>query len=459
MSDLLRFLEIGRRALRAQQNAMNTAGHNIANVNTKGFSRQRVNLTATAPQITGLGILGTGVDVESVQRIRSTFIDRQLLSERPSFGQYEFLTDSLKFIEDIFNEPSETGLNRVMEDFWNAWNDLANDPESSAARIVVKERAVTLSVSFNRLQRQLSNYASELNKELQLKVDEINRLTGQIAELNKKITGVERTGIEASDFRDQRDLLIDQLSKLVNVRAVENDSGAVSIAVGGRSLVIDTQVQKLTLDRFSSEANRPSIVLEETGEPLEISGGTLKGIVEIRDKMIPSYLNQLDQLAQTIAAEVNAVHKTGFNLTGDTNISFFKDNIQGAADFAVNSEILENPNLIATSSELNASGNNTIVLAIADLQSNLTMNGGTATFSDFYNSLITEVGSQTRESSFLLENFKLTVEKLETSRESISGVSLDEEMTNLIESQQAFTAAARFISTVDEMLTTILNMI
>lgn len=458
MSDLMRILQIGRNAISAHQSAMNTIGHNIANVNTPGFSRQRVSLQPGIPHITLRNIFGTGARAESVERIRSRFIDQQLFTQRPSLGQFEFVAGALRFIEGVFNEPSDSGLNKMLEDFFSAFQDLADDPESTAARQVIKERASTLAAGFNRLHGQLSNYQSDLNNELQLHVDEVNRYAEDIADLNKKISTLELGGAEASDLRDQRDLLLDKLSELVDIRTTENDNGAVSIAVGGKPLLISTKVQKLTLQASSSDGG-PQILSASGGRPVELSGGKIKGLLDVRDKLIPEYLNKLDDLASTLAEEVNAVHRSGFNLLGETNVDLFAADIEGAADFAVNTQILDNPERIAASSQTNAPGDNSIALALADLRSTQTMSNGASTFGDFYNSLVTEIGSQSREASQIREGFSLTVEQLEIRRQSISGVSLDEEMVNMIESQNAFSAAARFITTVDQMTQSVLTMI
>ncbi|MFQ5770967.1 MAG: flagellar hook-associated protein FlgK, partial [bacterium] len=218
MPDLIRILDIARRALSAHQNAMNTASNNLANANTEGFSRQRINLTAAKPIHMPNGIFGSGVSVESVKRIRDRFVDQQLMNERPSFNQFEFKSDALHFIEEIFNEPSDFGLNRMLEDFFNAFHDLANDPESTAARTVVRDNAVTLSNGFKRIHRQLFDFSQQLNDNLKTQVDEVNRYASQIAQLNDKIVSSEVDGNEASSLRDERDLLIDKLSKLVNVK-------------------------------------------------------------------------------------------------------------------------------------------------------------------------------------------------------------------------------------------------
>jgi len=459
MSDIVRILSIARRALQAQQSVINTASNNIANVNTEGFSRQRVNLSATRSLMTAQGILGSGVNVDSVERIRDKFIDDQLLNQRPFLNQFQFKNDALQFIEQVFNEPSDFGLVRNMEEFFSSFSDLANDPENAATRTTVREKAITLSDGFNRVHRQLTDYQQEINGELTRNVENVNRLTDQIASLNQQIINAEVGGSEASSLRDQRDLLVDQLAEFVDVRTSENDTGAVNISIAGRFLVVGDESQNLALQAQSSTSNGPTIVFERGGQAAEIAGGKIKGMLDIRDSNIPDYLDQLDQLAVGLVEQVNAIHSGGFNLDGVTGLNFFDPATTGAGDIRLDSAIMNDANLIAAAGAAGESGNNSIALAIADLRAAATMNDGQFTFSDFYNSLVATVGSQTQEAGFLSSNYGLTVDKLELDRQSVSGVSLDEEMTNLIEAQQAFTAASRVVSTVDEMTNTILNMV
>ncbi len=459
MPDLLRILNIGRNAILAQTAVMNTRGQNIANVNTEGYSRQRAELTPGMSISTADGIFGTGVILQGIERTRDKLIDQQLIQERGSAGQYEFKSDALKFIEQLFNEPSDFGLNRMLNDFWNSWQDLANNPENQGGRMVVKESGMTLASGFNRIDRQLKKYIVDLNNDLQFKVEEVNRLAGQIAKMNKDIVSFEASGNEASDFRDRRDLLIDQLSKLANIKTLEGASGFMNVSIGGRFLVTEFTIDELSLATTSSSVNGPNVIWAADKNTTNITGGTIKGLMDIRDVNITDYSNQLDEFASTLAEQVNAIHITGYNNTDNTRNNFFNTNITGAGDFAVSTTIQNNSNLIATSAQQDTPGDNSTALAIADLQEVLSMNNGTTSFSDFYNSLISSIGAQTHNAIFLDRSFSLAVEKLEYTRESISGVSLDEEMLGLIEAQQAFTAATRFITTVDEMTQSILNMV
>ena len=459
MPDLSKILGIARRALQAHQSAMSVASNNIANVNTEGYSRQRIMLSSGKSVVTPQGILGSGVNIQGIERIHSNFIEQQLLNERPNFYQYEFKSTALHFIEDIFGEPSDFGLTRNLEDFFDSFHDLANDPESTTARIIVREKAVSLKNSFRRINRQLTDYQQQLNTELGKKVEEVNRLTSQVAHLNVKIVNEEVSGGNANDLRDKRSLLLDELSKLVDVKTIENASGGINVIVGGRHLVVDTQTQELALSVESATAIGPKVVFKNGGQVAGISNGSIKGILDTRDTHVADYLVQLDELAMNLAQQVNVIHSTGYNLDGITGTDLFDANVTGAADIDLNPAILADANLIAASDALNEPGNNNTALSLANLQDSLVMNDGDFTFSDFYNSLISSIGSQAQESDFFQDSFAITVEKLEFTRDSISGVSLDEEMINLIEAQQAFTAAARLVTTVDEMTQTILNMV
>jgi len=459
MSDIVRILGIARRALFAQQSVMNTAGNNIANVNTEGYSRQRVTLSQMQSSPTSVGFLGSGVTVESVERIRSALVDQQLLGERPSLEQYQFKSDALRFVEDIFNEPSDFGISRNVEDFFNAFQDLASDPESTSARTVVRQRAISLASGFNRIHRQLSNYQEQFNRELTSTVDEVNRLTSEIAKMNERIVNAEVGGQQAPGMRDQRDMLVGQLSKLVDVKTLENKFGAITVSVASRTLVVDSQAEKLALVSQSASDPGPAVTMERDGTVLDIKNGKMKGILDMRDVNIPEYLNKLNEFASTFATSVNAVHSAGYNLDGITGTNLFDPNTSGADDIAVSNEVLNDANLIAAADVANEPGNNKTALAIAALQDSKTLSAGSATFGDFYSSLISTLGSQTQEAGFQKDSFSLTVQQLEFTRDSISSVSLDEEMTTMIEAQQAYTAAARLVTIVDDMAQTVLNMV
>lgn len=450
MADLLKILQIGKSALLANQLAMQTTSHNIANANTEGYSRQRVIFSSNSPESNLLGTFGTGVSVQNIERLRDKFIDLQIFNEISSFGQFEFSADSLQFIEDILNEPSNFSLGSALKNFFNAWNELANDPGSHPTRVLIKENAITLVQSFHRLDSKLSDFIKSLNKDLRANVEKINGLAKRLAELNDQI-GQNKN--QPADLLDRRNQLIEELSKLINIKVLDDGQGNVNIAVGGQFLIFKNSAHELQVNAESK------VIFKDSGKAVEINNGILKGIMHIRDTVVSELRNDLNTLAQNIAEQVNQIHRQGYNLKGSTNLNFFKENIQGAGDFALDAEILKDPALIAASAEPDAAGDNNIALQIALLEESPIMRNSRETFQEFYNSFLVEVGTQTREAKFRKENSDLILQNLRARQQAISGVSLDEEMANLITLQNYYSAAARIITTVDEMTQTILNLL
>ncbi len=448
---------IARRAFSAQQNALNVTGHNIANANTPGFSRQRVEMEASPPVDFPQGRIGTGVEITQIRRIRDRWIDARLWTENGLFGRWEYAEQVLRQIEDIFGEPSETGLNEVLNQFWSSWEDLANNPESSSARVAVQQRGISLTQAFNRIDTRLKVLQEDLNTAIEAKLDQINSIAKRIAEINVNV--VSAKGNNANDAQDERDRLIDELSKLINVSAKEDADGTVAITIGGRVLVErDIATELTTTTRSSGHGVLKDIVWKSDGVGARITSGELGGILNVRDSNISNYLGQLDALALSLVQEVNALHRVGYGLGGSTGINFFDENTSGVGDIALSNDVLNDPGEITASSD-GSPGDNSSALAIADLRHQLTMNGGTAAFGDHYSSLVGTIATQSQEAEFMRRNHQLLVKSLENERSSVSGVSLDEEMTNLIKYQHAYNAAARLVTTVNELMQSVLEMI
>ena len=246
MGTLSGILEIGKRALLTNQDAMGVIGHNLANVNTEGYSRQRANLTAHTPMDdVNYGQLGTGVQIESVTRARNALLDSQYRDETSHLAQYEKQNEALTQIENVFNDPSDFGMASVMLDFWNAWGDLANDPESYSARIQLREKAGVLVDSFVSADENLRMIENQLNNEFNNLIDKVNRLSSQIANLNLEIASVEGGGQNANDLRDQRDLILDQLAEIVDIKFAEQGNGAMNVYLDSKILVQDGSTKEV----------------------------------------------------------------------------------------------------------------------------------------------------------------------------------------------------------------------
>lgn len=218
-------LELSRRALASQQAALNITGHNIANANTQGYTRQIANLTATTPDtfpIAGRNLsLGSGVTLETITRARDAFVDRQVRGETSKQQYWGAKQDSLTKVEDILNEPSDYSLSNDMNQFWVAWSSLSKDPENAGARSVVKERTLTLTDSFHAISKQISDKQNDLDSQVNVQISQINVYANQIKDLNDQIKRAEVSGDNPNDLRDSRDNLVDELSKIVSVRVTE----------------------------------------------------------------------------------------------------------------------------------------------------------------------------------------------------------------------------------------------
>jgi len=462
MPDIYGILNVARGALLTQQRAIDVTGHNIANVNTPGYSRQRVNMQTNTPIPFSPGQIGTGVNAVEIQRIYDRFLGVQISNENQNLGRWEAQKDRIEKVEMILDETSGYGLSQAMSEFWNAWQDLANKPSGHTERTLLKTKSDILANTFNKICSDLQQIQKDTDDSIKGTIQEINLVTDQIADLNQQISQIEVTGQNANDLRDSRDLLLNELSSMIDITTSEGDNGQVSVFVsGGRPLVQGNSSWDL-----STEANvsglQDIVWLDGSGSSANItnsiSGGRLKGWIEARDASVPGYLNRLDDLAATVISEVNTLHQGGFDYNRNPGEVFFTGT--SASQIAVNPNIVNDVHLIAASGTPGGvPGDNSRAIAIADLQYALTMSGGTATFDDYYNSVVSDVGNDVQTASTNFDHQTSMVNHLDNYRESISGVSLDEEMINLIKFQHAYDAAAKLITTVDELLNTVINMV
>ncbi len=450
-------LEIGRRALLAQQLSLNLTGHNIANVNTPGFSRQDAIYSTTAPMKSLFGHAGTGVNIDEIRRIRSVFLDQQYRSESHRLGKWQFLARTWQQIEGIYQEPDDTGMSAQLDKFWNSWQDLANNPESESARVALREQSSLLINSFHQLSTQLSDLRDSLDADITTLASQINTTAEQIAELNGNIKAAELTGHSANDLRDRRDHLVDQLSMWINVSVLEQPSGSYTVLMGGMALVDGNSNLELGMEVESTGSNvTHRLFFKGTGIDVLNPGGELEGILEARDHLVIDQQAELDLLAVALVEAVNNMHRQGYGLNGETGIDFFDPDTTGADDINLNYPILTDVNNIAAG--LNGeTGDNANALGIAALRDRLLMRNGEATFNEYYSSLIGKVGVKAKEAQNHEANQLALLSQIDNSRESLSGVSLDEEMTNMIMFQHAYEAAARVISVMDSALNTVIN--
>lgn len=472
MSKIHGMMDVGKRSMMNSQTALQTVGHNIANKSTEGYSRQRVEIQAAEPVGIGKLRIGTGSKSAAVTRTNNPYLEKQIQKEQAGLGFLEGKADAMTRVEQVYNEQLNKGLNSFTTEFFNAFREFANNPESLAGRTQVKETADYLTKDFARVNKQLVEIQRDLDQQVAVQIDQVNELTKEIASLNEKIMSVEKSGGYANDERDRRDLLIKQVGQKINIRWAEGEDTQVTITAGNNALLVTGNEAKTLTTRPTGETDKKGegnfdifYHNQKTSEPVlvtdQLTGGSVGGLLEVRDKTIRGLLDQVDQMAYTLGTTVNELHGRGFDVYNKKGVAFFEmpNDVKGAAaKMKVSEAIANDVGRIASAAQQHAPGDNRVANAIAKLQFEGVVGESKATLDEFYNSMVGEVGIQTRRTEVAQESQKNIVNQLKNIRESISGVSLDEETTKLIEFQKSFDASARLIRTADEMFDTVLSL-
>lgn len=525
----------------AQRN-LDIVNHNITNASTTGYSRQKAIQSAATPLTSydGTGMIGTGSQVTGVQRIRDTYLDFKYWSENIANGEWSKKADLLSEIETTFNEPSTSGFATIMDKFYSSLQELAKDPSSAAVRALVRENGVTLSNYFNNMANSFEKLQDDINDQVRINVDKVNSLATQIQQLNKQIYSFELNGESANDLRDSRTVLVDQLSKLININVSETSYGKLpngeddvhfTITVGGKALVDHFNVSKLALVQRDTNLNTEDVgnlydVKWADGNKLVLTGGELKGLIDVRDgkdgvvgqdgttktpvyKGVPYYQSKLNEFVRTFAMAFNEgyVNQNGTLVDGkghvdgygkdvdisgpasaSTGIRFFTmfgddkkaissdDLVDGAPvtdkttiiskyqqitakNFTVSSDVMNDPNTIATSDYAGNPGENgniEVLNSLLALRSNDSMFTEGAP-EDFVKSLVATLGIDSQQAQTFSEGQDTIVQQIDNRRMSVSGVSLNEELTDMVKFQQAYKASAKMINTMSQVYDTLIN--
>ncbi len=457
MGGLFEGLELGKRALLAQQYSLTTAGHNMANVDTPGYTRQRVNLAATDPFVSTVGRIGSGVRVTNVLQARDLFLTGQYRQGNDQLNRWSARQRAMNEVETIFQEPSEEGFGKSLDGFFAAWHTLSQNPESSAGRAAVREQASLVANAFHQTSARLSDLEKSLDSEIAGRVTTINQLAANLSEVNRAIARTELGGAQANDLRDRRNLMIDQLSQYTDVQVIEMNNGVARVFIGSMELVEQASYNPLSaVTTGAGNQTQTTITWQGSSIPVKFSSGELAGLMEARDELVPQYSARLDELAASFVQNVNSLHAQGYGLDGATGRNFFNPAGLTAIDIELSSDITGDLNKIAASKS-GGPGDNAAATEIANLQKTYTMNNGTATFNDYYAEIVGTVGVRAAEANDATKNADLVLQQIEFSRQSVQGVSLDEEMTNLIKAQHAYAAAAKIVATMDSAINTLIN--
>ena len=454
---------VGRLSLGAQQQALHVTANNIANANTEGYTRRRVNIEPGVPYESSIGYIGTGARATDIQRIRDNYIDGRINESTQDFSRWESQKESMYRVEVLFNEANGVGLNNAMANFWDSWQDLVNNPSGANERVIVISQSELLANTLQTKRTELGTVQGNINTSIVTSVSEINVLAAQIDDLNLQITAMEQSGYVANDHRDRREQTLKALSELIDFSSIEEPGGQVRVTLGDGNILVGTAGNpafgQLTTVTNPGTGFDDIVWTTAPGVPINnaISGGKMKGWLETRDTIVAGYVSQLDTLAADLITALNTQHASGFDLSGNTGTAFFTGT--DASNIAVNPVVVADPSTVAAASDLaGVPGGNGNAIAIANLRDALTMNGGTATYDDYYNSMISNIGIKTAEAQFNHDFHKDALQQFENFKDSVSGVSLDEEMINMVKFQQAYQASAKIITTVDEMLTVLMNM-
>lgn len=456
MPGLFQGLEIGKRALLSHQLVLQTIGQNIANVNTPGYTRQRVDIRATRPEELAYGLVGTGINVTDIRQIRDLFLGQQEQEATKSLGQWSYKDKTLSEIEALYSEPQDNSVSQLLSAFWDSWSQLATNSDSISNRKAVVATAGQLIAGFQQLSRKLMDLRESTDRDVASMVNDINQKTADIARINQQIASAELGGHRANDLRDARDQITKELSSLVDVRTIEKPNGETVVHMGAMALVDGSQSFPIASETTNKNgASTSRIVWRGTSVQLTNLSGQLAGVMETRDVLVQDNLDALDKLAGTIIDQVNAIHVTGYGMNGTTGVAFFDPSFKSASTMRLSQDVINDQGKVAAGSTI--TGNNHVALALSELRDAKVMNDGVSSMNDFYTSLVGLAGMKAKEASTTSQNFELLVQQISNARQSVEGVNLDEEMANLVRSQHAYEASARVITAMDHALDTVIT--
>jgi flagellar hook-associated protein 1 len=450
--------EIGRRALNANQFGISLTGQNIANINTPGYSRRRAQLAETVTNNVNGKIFGTGVSVTGIEAFRDNLVQSRIQTEKGVAGRLTAFRDSLAPVETALQGSENGGLQNSINSFFGAFRDLDANPNSASLRAVAVQRGTNLANSFQSTRANLDSLRVEADGQFRSAVDQVNSFSTKIAKLNADIRTVESSGGDASALRDQRGELINDISEFAGVRQTQNADGTVNLTIGeGRPLVTGDKAFQLQIVD-TPPLGLATVTLE--GQPATIEEGKIRGYQEAIGE-IGSQIDNLDGLAAAVVSRVNNLHTSGTDLDGNAGSKFFSDTpAVTAANISLDPLVKANPRLVVASALTQPGQNGTIAGEIANLLTdpNTTVGSQTSSFSSIYGSILSETGEKINSAENDLQTQNAIIAQANAQRDSISGVSLDEEAINLLQYQKAFEAAARFIKVADEMTQTILSL-
>lgn len=453
MSSLFGILSVATGALEADQGAMDATANNVANANTPGYSRVQPILEENPPIVIGSTTFGTGVSLARLESVRDPILQIRIQDETQQQSQLNAVVSAMQQAQTQF---SNTGsdIGSQISNFFSSLSQLSPDPTNLSIRQGVLTAANNLASAFNHTAQNLVQQQSNIDLNVVQDVQQVNTITGQIAQLNTQISQLQGLNQDASALLDQRDVLVGQLSGLIDVSTIQSDNGITLTTSNGTALVAGGQ--SFALSTQSNSSGFHDVYAQGNDITSQLTGGDLAGQIQVRDQTIPGLLSQLDTLASGFANAMNAANAQGFDLNGNPGGNIFTPPPANGQGYAANMAVaITDPALIAASSD-GSSGSNGNVAVLTGVQNQNVISGQTPT--GYYSNIVFGVGNDVSNASAELNASQLILNQLNDQLGSISGVSLNEEAAHMVEYQRAFDAAAQVATTVNDMLYTVINM-
>ena len=473
MLGLFGTIDMAKRGMDASRQGIELVGHNLSNVSNPAYARQRLRLETSNTLQSPTGPTGTGAKVAGIEQLRSAILDTQITSERGIMGYLNEKQKTLQFGEidlgqQIDRQAStpeaqtaalgvggQFGLAEGLTDFFSAMQALSASPISTADRQVAALRGESLAEKFNSVMARMTKLQEDLNTSVSDQVTRASQLLRDLADLSVSVSASEQGGFgTANDLRDRRQDKVEQLATLFNITTSNSANGKFNLTLGGVSLIADNTLSDNLTTIEDADGNLQ--VQTEGGVEFTLTSGSALGVIDARDGEIQTLMDGIDTLAATLVTKINELHTAGFALDGTTSGAEFFTGTD-AASFAMNQAFLVDPNLIQASAD-GAPGNNEVAKAMAELGATKLDELGKLTFSENYNQAVATYGQSSANVGSQLLDQKAVITMLEQQRDSIGGVSIDEEVTNMLIFQRAFQASARMINTVDELIQTVLTL-
>jgi flagellar hook-associated protein 1 len=450
-------LNIAKDALLSHQTAINLVGTNIANANTPGYTRQRPVFNTLNPS----------VEVGKIERVYDKFLEVQINEQMHNIGYGEARKDELDKIEMIFNEADGGGINELLNKFWSAWEDLSANPSGQAEKQVLVSVSQSLTSIFHSYSNEILSVQDNVNTQIPFLVDQINNYASDIADINARISqegknGTNDTGLNS--LKDQRVNFLSELAGIVDFHYIENSNGSISVFLSnGMPLVEGDQVWELdvvTKNHTSNPSFYDVVFKDDSNKEVInsiITNGSLAGFLEIRDYGVEGYLTRLNTLASSIINQINAQHKLGYDMNQNLGEDFFDATKIEARNIEVSQAILSDINKISASGTVNGDGDN--ASRIGAIKDELLMDDGHSTINNYHASIVGRIGQDVADANRNFDRHTNLASQLTNKRDGVSGVSIDEEMMNLVRFQTGYNAAAKFFSTTDELVDTLMNLV